>query len=375
MTANWRKLPRTGHSRFENRNTQPLKPDGNFGNPEVLVEGWYPLVAANELRAGQARSFTILKQRIAVWRTGDGELRAVDAFCPHMGADLGNGEVVGRNLRCYFHHWQIAKEHGSAKASCAKGEVSKAKIRSYPIEDYLGFIWIYAGDEVRTPLIAAFGLERERSRALKIAEPTLFAHHHVMMAGGIDLLHFATVHGIDIDFDFQHQSYPDGIQEWKMSGPIAGTTWRGRIGRFLVGPEFGYSVRVGGGSMIAIAYGQDQRFMGRYFKLPALHVLWGCVPLTSGVSKVFAFSVVREESGFFASLRAKGLHLLTLLLLIWLRDDDVKAFPNMRFQVSTPLPEDKPVLQLIFAINRMRESIWTKKVEDQYDRSVLNIGL
>jgi nitrite reductase/ring-hydroxylating ferredoxin subunit len=376
MTRNWRTLPRTGHSRYENLVSQPLKFEGLFANPDAIVEGWYPLLPSNLLAIGEARSFTILRQRVVVWRGQDANLSALDAFCPHMGADLGNGRVVGNNLQCYFHHWQFSSDGQVSNAVCSRmNSVEKARLKRYELREYLGHVWIYAGDEIRTPLIVPAGLEDHEIAAMKIAEPTLFAHHHVMMAGGIDLLHFSTVHGIDIDFDFQHSASADSVLDWSMSGPIANTTWRGRVGRLLVGSEFKYRLRVGGGSMVAITYGENQRFMGRFFKIPSLHVLWGCVPTTDGVSRVTVFSVIKKPKGWLAGLRARALHALTLALLVWLRDDDVKAFPNMRFQVATPLPEDKPVLQLIFAINRMRESIWTKKsFEEKSKNSHLSTG-
>jgi nitrite reductase/ring-hydroxylating ferredoxin subunit len=375
MIRNWRKLPRTGHSRYENLITQPMRGEGLFGNPDAIVEGWYPLARSKSLAAGEARSFTILRQRVVVWRGEDAKLYALDAFCPHMGADLGNGTVVGNDLRCYFHQWQFSKEGRIAPGACAASkQLEKVRLKRYEVREYLGHVWIYAGEEVRTPLIVPAGLEDSEVEALKIAEPTLFAHHHVMMAGGIDLLHFATVHGIDIDFDFEHTTSDDFVLDWTMSGPIANTSWRSRIGRWLVGPEFKYRLRVGAGSMVAITYGEDQRFMGRYFRIPSLHVLWGCVPLKDGVSQVTAFSVVAKQRGWFSGLRTRALHALTLMLLVWLRDDDVKAFPNMRFQVTTPLPEDKPVLQLIFAINRMRESSWTKKTEERFANSHSSTG-
>lgn len=380
MIKHWRKLPRNGNSRYENALSQPLRADGLskelFANPDSVIEGWYPLAPSKSLAVGEARSFAILRQRVVVWRGDDASLHALDAFCPHMGADLGNGKVIGGNLQCYFHHWQFSKDGRVAKGACSRQKnLEKVKLKRYDVREYLGYVWIYAGEEVRTPLIRPAGLENTELDAMKIAEPTLFAHHHVMMAGGIDLLHFSTVHGIDIDFDFKHTASDDSVLDWTMSGPIANSTWRGRIGRILVGPEFKYRLRVGSGSMVAITYGENQRFMGRYFKIPSLHVLWGCVPTTAGVSRVTAFSVVAKQTGWFAALRTRAMHMLTLALLIWLRDDDVKAFPNMRFQVATPLPEDRPVLQLIFAINRMRESIWTKKSsEEKFSSSHLNTG-
>src|SRR5690242_20421917 len=99
--------PKDDHTRRENVGTQPLVEHPVFNNPEVMTEGWYPVCSSRALRSGKARSFLLGAQRLTLFRGQDGRARALDAFCPHMGADLGNGTVVGNELRCYFHQWQF----------------------------------------------------------------------------------------------------------------------------------------------------------------------------------------------------------------------------------------------------------------------------
>src|SRR5437773_2589997 len=75
----------------ENARTQSRRVHRLFNNPEALGEGWYPVCSSGELGRDRPRSFKILRQRLAVFRGPDGAVRALDAFCPHMGADLANG--------------------------------------------------------------------------------------------------------------------------------------------------------------------------------------------------------------------------------------------------------------------------------------------
>lgn len=368
----WKRQPKDGGSQFENRLTQPLKREKVFANPEVLPEGWYPITATQNLPKGAAQSFLILKQRVVVWRGQDGQLRALDAFCSHMGADLGNGSVIGNDLRCFFHHRKF-NENGMVQSGSTRSTAA-SRLTHYPVRDYLGHVWVYAGVQALSDLIAPPGLENQKLHAVCLAEPTLFAHHHVMMAGGIDLLHFQAVHKIHIEFDFRTSSQGAFVHDWKLSGVIKPLGVRGRIGRFLLGDLFTYTLRLGAGSMVSITYGENQKLWGR-FPLPQLHVVWGCMPQTNGVSKVSVFSVVRFRAGIQGAIIMRALHLLTLLLVGFLRDDDVKAFPHMRFQITDPLPEDKPVLQLIRAINLLPESIWTQTQLKPFANSVSNIGL
>src|SRR5687767_1208131 len=136
--------PKDGHTRLENRNTQPLVAHRVFANPEVMTEGWYPVFPSRLLRRGKARSFLLGWQRVVLFRGTDGRARALDAFCPHMGADLGNGCVVGEQLRCYFHHWQF--DGAGQLNKCGEGVPPRQlQTAAYSVEERYGFIWVYAG--------------------------------------------------------------------------------------------------------------------------------------------------------------------------------------------------------------------------------------
>ena len=105
MSEAWRTAPKDGKSRGENLGSQPLRRHPVFNNPEVVAEAWYPACRSSELLRGQTRSVKITNQRLALFRGEDGVARALDAFCPHMGADLANGRVQGQEIECYFHGW------------------------------------------------------------------------------------------------------------------------------------------------------------------------------------------------------------------------------------------------------------------------------
>ena len=66
---------------------------------------------ARELPPGLSRSLWIGGRRVALFNRA-GELFAMDAACPHMGADLGNGTVSGNTLTCAWHEWQFDLKTG-----------------------------------------------------------------------------------------------------------------------------------------------------------------------------------------------------------------------------------------------------------------------
>lgn len=52
---------------------------------------------------------------IAVFRTIDGEVFALDDACPHKKGPLSQGIVHGRSVTCPLHNWVISLESGEAE--------------------------------------------------------------------------------------------------------------------------------------------------------------------------------------------------------------------------------------------------------------------
>lgn len=354
-----KRLPKDGASRWENLHSQPHVPQRVFNNHKVLSQGWYPICAIKALKKGQAQSFKILNQRIVVFRTESGQLCAMDAFCPHLGTDLGNGKVVGERIQCYFHQWELGQQGELAKIPCKKHlEPGFQKIRNrvYPVTEGYGHIWVFSAEEALHPLPKPAQLEEMDLTAHMAQEIRLFAHHHVMMANGIDLQHFAAVHNLDIEFDYQVKDSQDGVFEWTLRGKIPTNSLKAKLARFVLGPEYQYHVKFAGGSIVTITYGADQRFMG--LKLPSLQILWGCLPQPEGVSKARIFFVSPAYKGLLGPLKIWGTYLFTLFMLVMLRDEDVYAFPNMRFNAHQLIKEDRSLGRFIQLTNQLTLSDW-----------------
>jgi nitrite reductase (NADH) small subunit len=60
---------------------------------------------------------------IAIFRTGDGRIFAIDDRCPHKGGPLSQGIVHGTAVTCPLHNWTIDLASGEAAApdiGCAR---------------------------------------------------------------------------------------------------------------------------------------------------------------------------------------------------------------------------------------------------------------
>lgn len=343
------------HSRRENLGTQALPAFRAFNRADVLTEGWYPALPVSALPGDGPRSVVIGAQRVVVWRGADGHLACLDAFCPHMGADLGNGRVRDGALECYFHQWRWGTD--GALRGTREGSCPAVRTRAWPVAERYGWIWVYAGDTPSHPVPVPPGAEGPLV-AWHLGSPELFAHHHVMMVGGIDLQHFGSVHGLDVRFETD-VSEDGAVADWRLHGEIPPGGWRARLGRWLLGGRLAYHARFAGGSVVTLAYGPGLRWWGTGGEVPPLYILWGCVPLASGVSRVEIFLLAPRGEGPGGWLRAWARLLVTAALLGVLRDDDVKAFPNMRFQLGRLLGADTAVARLARFLDGLPISPWT----------------
>src|SRR5678815_4998744 len=73
--------------------------------PERYARGWHCLGLAQEYKDGKAHGINIFGTRLVIFQGEDKQLHIMDAWCPHMGADLALGKVSGNSVVCKFHAW------------------------------------------------------------------------------------------------------------------------------------------------------------------------------------------------------------------------------------------------------------------------------
>src|SRR5690625_7750815 len=74
--------------------------------PDRYARGWHCLGLAEDYKDGKPHTLNIFGTRLVAFQGENGEISIVDAYCPHMGADLSLGHVEGDTLVCPFHHWK-----------------------------------------------------------------------------------------------------------------------------------------------------------------------------------------------------------------------------------------------------------------------------
>lgn len=86
--------------------------------PATAIEpGWSLVGAIDDIPPQGARCVVVGALRIAVFRTADDRIFALEDKCPHKGGPLSQGIVHDGCVTCPLHNWVISLESGDAQGA------------------------------------------------------------------------------------------------------------------------------------------------------------------------------------------------------------------------------------------------------------------
>jgi nitrite reductase (NADH) small subunit len=101
---------------------------------------WKPIGHINDIPQRGARCVETPQGRIAVFRTVDDHVFAIEDRCPHKGGPLSQGIVHGTAVTCPLHNWAVSLETGKALGA-DEGAVRTIEVK---VEDGLIYIALAA---------------------------------------------------------------------------------------------------------------------------------------------------------------------------------------------------------------------------------------
>ena len=138
----------------------PTKADvyAGTGLPELGFRNyWYPVLAAWRLRR-RPESVRLLGEEVVLFRDR-GRIYALRDRCAHRGARLSRGKCLypgTGTLTCPYHGWTYSGETGRCVAKLMEGPDTaippEARVKSYPVRQHRGVIWLFVGDMGAVPL-------------------------------------------------------------------------------------------------------------------------------------------------------------------------------------------------------------------------------
>ncbi len=338
---------------LQNQNTQPLIKMKIFNNWDVVAKGWYIVCPSKEI-INKAKSFNICGQRIVIFRGEDNKVRALDAYCPHLGTDLAIGKVDGNLIRCFFHHWAFDGEGKCQDIPCQSNIPQKADLQAYATDEKYGFIWVYP--DVKAPEIVEFDELKNQFVTTSDKAFERNCHHHICMMNGIDAQHLQTVHKLNIKMNLSLQSNKSGnMIDFTLSGEFPQTTFREKIARRILGNNYGYTMRYADGCIGLLTIMKKVRF------IPPLRMIYAYTPL-EGRTKIQPIYITKKRAGILGWFISRFLLLLTKLAYYFLRGEDGMIYDNIRYNPNAILNIDEPLVKYMNYVNQLQPSIWSRNV-------------
>ena len=200
--------------------------------PPAFPNGWYVICKAVDLKVGDVKALCMSGQEMVLFRGEDGTAYALDAFCPHSGANMGVGGQVKHMscVQCPFHGWLFDGKTGSlvagsnliprnvqffeytqdftncnltAEEVLRKAGEGPVTIRKYLLKEISGFlhIWLHS-DPLAVPAYEPLdfsdfveGLDFRGTSINKV-----YAHAQDIVENGGDIRHFLYVHSFLLPF-------------------------------------------------------------------------------------------------------------------------------------------------------------------------------
>jgi len=125
-----------------------MDPSVSASDAGFLRDLWYMAALSRDVRAGAMKRVILLGEPVVVGRMKDGAAFALRDICPHRGVPLSAGRTMAdMTVECPYHGWRF-KADGACAAipSLVEGQdmdPAKIKVRSYPVRDQDGLIWVY----------------------------------------------------------------------------------------------------------------------------------------------------------------------------------------------------------------------------------------
>jgi phenylpropionate dioxygenase-like ring-hydroxylating dioxygenase large terminal subunit len=150
---------------------------------------WYPLAWSDEIKPGKVIGRHFAGEPIALYRTKDGRLAALEDRCAHRQVPLSKGVVNGCAIRCCYHGWTY-----DAAGNCidvpyiGKGKLPNG-VRSYPCTEQDGLIFIWPGERNAVTPLGVLGAAADPAFKTRRFGDLVRCHYTFMHENLMDMNH------------------------------------------------------------------------------------------------------------------------------------------------------------------------------------------
>ncbi len=284
---------------------------------------WYAVALAEEVKPGAVIGKDFLNGRVAVYRRASGDPVVVTSRCPHLGADLSLGKVIGDDLRCTYHHFCFGPTGDCTSIPSADRIPPGAKIFSYPCVERFGLIWAFNGETPLFPPPDARDFAHE-NLVTRTRKTDIFSVAPWINIGNVfDFMHLKYVHNLSFDFDIEKIKWLD---DYHIENEIQ-----------FDSPQLNYEsrIRITGTNTVSYVTVTDTTSIGLFTLTP--------VGTESHSYFVSAAATDQGHSDEEIKRRLNFQDRLADALLV----DDVRTLTGIRFKVGSMVKEDRPLVEFL----------------------------
>jgi phenylpropionate dioxygenase-like ring-hydroxylating dioxygenase large terminal subunit len=116
---------------------------------------WYPVLFTGELKEGEVKGVTVASHEIALRRVR-GQVYALRDRCVHRGVRMSLRPtcLTDDTITCWYHGFTYNLSDGALRTIVASPDdplIGKVRLRTYPVAERAGIIFLFVGDEEYQP--------------------------------------------------------------------------------------------------------------------------------------------------------------------------------------------------------------------------------
>lgn len=158
---------------------------------------WYIASWADDLRR-EPLARRICDEPVVLYRDAENRAAALVDRCCHRGTPLSLGRVTHEGLECGYHGLVFGRDGACVRVPGQDRVPPSARVRSYPIVEKDGFVWIWMGDpRAADPAqIVDYPFHADRARwPHRHSLYPIAANYMLLVDNLMDLTHLGYVHG------------------------------------------------------------------------------------------------------------------------------------------------------------------------------------
>jgi vanillate O-demethylase monooxygenase subunit len=156
---------------------------------------WYVAAGSDEVdNSLQGRQ--ILGRALLLFRRSDGGVAALDDRCAHRAAPLSQGALVDDQVVCPYHGFTYDAWGVCVRVPSQTNVPYGATVRSYPVVEACGFVWVWLGEPARSAGVEPPDLPPLRNPGLTVqgGVAEIAANYMLLHDNALDRTHFPYVH-------------------------------------------------------------------------------------------------------------------------------------------------------------------------------------